>query len=143
MKRMEQGVYRFFCFALFKQRKSVGWNKRSGSTNRLIKNNTSPLYSLRLTKKSKPCNKKPDCLKQEKKALMQQRAPANCTLRWTSIIDRTLNMSLSRLVEPLRLFHPTRLQRNLLLYWSACPRVYTSGFQLKKCRNDGVFDKKC
>jgi len=36
---------------------------------------------------------------------MQQCAPANGES--TSITERTLNSSLSRLVEPLRLFHPT------------------------------------
>jgi len=37
--------------------RAVGWNKRSGSTNRLLRNNKSPLCSRPLTKKSKPCNK--------------------------------------------------------------------------------------
>ncbi len=36
-------------------------------------------------------------------------SPANGNSRWTSIADRTWNMPFTRLVEPLRLFHPTWL----------------------------------
>ncbi|MCF6258145.1 MAG: hypothetical protein L3J98_12730 [Gammaproteobacteria bacterium] len=60
-------------------------------------------------KKIKTLKQKTDCLKQEKRALMQQRLTTNGESRWASMVGRTLNMFLSRLVEPLRLFHPTQL----------------------------------
>jgi len=36
-------------------------------------------------------------------------SPANSKSKWTLMADRSLNMSLSRLVEPFHLFHPTSL----------------------------------
>ncbi len=62
-------------------------------------------------KKIKTLKQKTDCLKQEKRALMQQRLTANGESRWASMANRIVNMSLSHIggTEPLRLFHPTQL----------------------------------
>jgi len=68
-----------------------------------IRNNKQPLCPPPLTK-----NQQPEHPKQEKNSTCNNGSLANGDSRWTSITDRTL-ISLSRLVEPLRLFHPTRL----------------------------------
>ncbi len=72
----------------------TGWNKRNGSTNRQPRNHKKPIAGNR--------RKKPSC---------NNDSPTKGDSRWTSIADRTLTMPLSRLVEPLRLFHPTRLSQ--------------------------------
>jgi len=122
-----EGCYRFFVLLYSTQSKIVGWNKRSGSTNRLSKYNKSPLCSRSLTKKSEPCNKNLIAWNRRKKP------SCNNDSGWALIADRTLSMSLSCLVEPLRLFHPTRLRssfRNESVWRMRCwrsmknPEVY-------------------
>jgi len=67
--RPEWECYQFFVPLYLT--KAVGWNKRSGSTSRLIGSNKPPLYSRALTKNQNPATKT-DCLKQEKEAFIQQ-----------------------------------------------------------------------
>jgi len=68
-------------------------------------------------KKIKTLQQKPDCLKQEKSpyATTTHQQTANGELRWALIAGRTLNMSLSHLVEPLRLFHLVRLSLTAMM----------------------------
>jgi len=68
---IELTVSREHCCFTLSPLENVGWNKRSGSTSRLIGSNKSPLYSRPQTKKIKILQQKPDSLKQEKKALVQ------------------------------------------------------------------------
>ncbi len=48
-----------FCFALFQHRVKPGWNKRSGSTNRLNKEQQIVFVHTTADNKTKTCNKSP------------------------------------------------------------------------------------
>ncbi len=80
-------------------------------------------------KKSKPCNKNLIARNRRKKPSCDNDSSVNGGSRWTSIADRTLNISLSHLVEPLRLFHPTLLIVNQALKTSVFKnhRVFNTG----------------